>query len=68
MEQRQYQACLEESMEQDDVRFSYRLRSGRANSSNAINLLEYLGYDDDLVKNAREMVNRFEQQGEWICV
>lgn len=58
---------FEESMEQDDVRFSYRLKTGRANSSNAINLLERLGYDHKLVKEAREMVNRFEQRGEWTC-
>ena len=58
---------FEESMDQDDVRFSYCLKKGRANSSNAINLLEHLGYDDNLVIKAREMVNRFEQQGEWIC-
>ena len=58
---------FEESMEKDDVQFSYRLKAGRANSSNAINLLEHLGYDDTLVRKAREMVDRFEQQGEWIC-
>ena len=54
-------------MDQDDVRFSYCLKKGKANSSNAINLLEHLGYDENLVIKAREMVNRFEQQGEWIC-
>ena len=58
---------FEESMDQDDVRFSYCLKKGKANSSNAINLLEHLGYDENLVIKAREMVNRFEQQGEWIC-
>ena len=59
---------FEESMEGKDVVFSYELKEGRATSCNAIRLLENLGYDKRLIENAREMVNTFEEQGEWICV
>ncbi|MBR5596240.1 MAG: hypothetical protein IKW30_02405 [Lachnospiraceae bacterium] len=58
---------FEESMNQGDVVFSYHLMKGIAKSCNAINLLEHLGYDKDLIMNARNMVNIFETQGEWIC-
>ena len=37
---------FEEELKQEDVKFSYRLKAGRANSCNAINLLEYMGYDN----------------------
>ena len=58
---------FEESMIEEDVVFSYQLRKGRATSCNAINLLEHLGYDKNLIENARIMVRNFEEQGEWIC-
>ena len=40
---------FEESMVKGDVLFSYQLKPGRANSSNAIDLLANLGYDDKLI-------------------
>ena len=58
---------FEESMVKGDVQFSYKLKQGRANSSNAIDLLANLGYDGKIIEKARNMVNRFETQGEWIC-
>lgn len=58
---------FEEGMWQGDVSFSYQLKKGRATSCNAIHLLEYLGYNRDLIKKARQMVKKFEEQGEWIC-
>ena len=59
---------FEEAMMEQDVVFSYHLKEGRAMSCNAINLLENLGYHHNLIQNAREMVKKFEEQGEWICV
>lgn len=59
---------FEETMVEQDVVFSYQLKEGRAKSCNAINLLENLGYDHNLIQNARKMVKEFEEQGEWICV
>ena len=58
---------FEESLVKGDVQFSYKIKPGKANSSNAIDLLANLGYDDKIVDKARDMVNRFETQGEWIC-
>jgi len=58
---------FEESMSESDVAFSYQLKKGRAESCNAINLLEHLGYERELIQNAREMVKCFKEQGEWIC-
>ena len=58
---------FEESIIEDDVVFSYQLKAGRATSCNAIKLLEHLGYDKVLIDNAKMMVKKFEEQGEWIC-
>lgn len=58
---------FEESLIKGDVQFSYKIKPGRANSSNAIDLLANLGYDDKMIEKARAMVNRFETQGEWVC-
>ncbi len=58
---------FEESMVKGDVQFSYKLKPGRADSSNAIDLLANLGYDDTLIDKARKMVTYFEEKGEWIC-
>lgn len=59
---------FEEPLIEGDIQFSYQLKEGRAKSSNAIALLANLGYDDTIVKKAREMIVLFETQGEWICV
>ena len=59
---------FEESMVKGDVLFSYQLKAGRANSSNAIDLLANLGYNDTLINKARKMVTHFEEKGEWICM
>jgi len=59
---------FEESMVKGDVLFSYKLKKGRAKSSNAIDLLANLGYDYKIIEEARKMVTHFEEEGEWICV
>ena len=59
---------FEESLVQGDVLFSYKLKPGRAKSSNAIDLLQNLRYDNRLIEEARNMVAYFEEKGEWICV
>ena len=59
---------FEESLEKGDVLFSYKLKKGRAKSSNAIDLLANLGYDYKLIEEARKMVTYFEEKGEWVCV
>lgn len=40
-------------VDSDGLRFDYRLRPGRATTTNAIRLLEHLHYPDEIVENAR---------------
>lgn len=58
---------FEESLVKGDVQFSYKLKSGRARSSNAIDLLANLGYDNTMIEKTRKMASHFEKKGEWIC-
>lgn len=59
---------FEESLIKGDVAFSYKLKPGKAKSSNAIDLLANLGYDNTMIEEARKMVTYFNEQGEWICM
>ncbi len=54
---------FEELIEGNDIRFNYKLMPGRASTKNAIRLLSITGYDDELVKEADDMVHRFEETG-----
>lgn len=56
---------FEEEVQEDEVVFSYILKHGRASSRNAIRLLQMLGYDEGLVKSAREAAENFERTGVW---
>lgn len=56
---------FQEELAGGDVKFSYRLKSGRADSSNAIGLLEELGYGSEVTVGARRMIEEFEKKGEW---
>ena len=49
---------FEEQVEGDDVCFDYKLKQGRAVSSNAIKLLEIYGFPKELVKEAKKMVEK----------
>ena len=49
----------------EDVKFSYLLCDGKANSRNAIKLLKVLGYDETLVKDAENMATYFLETGKW---
>jgi DNA mismatch repair ATPase MutS len=54
-----------ETLDGDDVKFSYRLQEGPADSRNAIRLLRALGYDKDIADSAEERARRFEETGIW---
>ena len=54
-----------EEIADGDVRFSYRLLPGPSDSSNAIALLDMLGYDQSLVEGARRRADGFMQSGRW---
>lgn len=54
-----------EEVKDDDVLFSYKLLKGRATSRNAIKLLNVIGFDKEIVKNAENMAEQFINQGVW---
>lgn len=56
---------FEETIENGDIRFNYQLISGRAQSRNAIRLLEVMGYDKRVIKEAEGLAERFLETGEW---
>lgn len=56
---------FEEDLSDGDVKFSYKLMDGPATTRNAIRLLKQIGFDEDLVLRAEEMVKRQEETGVW---
>ena len=56
---------FEEQILDDEIRFDYRLKSGRATSRNAINLLRIMGYSPETVNAAVNMAERYIDTGEW---
>jgi DNA mismatch repair ATPase MutS len=49
----------------EDVKFSYKLLEGPADSRNAIRLLRALGYDPGIADRAEERAKRFMETGNW---
>ncbi len=49
----------------NDVRFDYRIKEGPATTRNAIKLLGVLGYEKELVEDARNMADNFLKMGSW---
>ncbi len=56
---------FEETIEENDVKFNYLLKEGKATSRNAIKLLSVLGYREDIVLKAEKRANLFLENGEW---
>lgn len=56
---------FEEQVTEDEVIFDYRLHEGRANSRNAIKLLQMLGYERQIIQNAEQSVQHFLDTGKW---
>ena len=56
---------FEEEIDGGDVRFSYKLKEGRAMTRNAIRLLGIAGYSKDVVDAAQKMAEDFVLSGEW---
>ncbi len=54
-----------EEIRNGDMEFSYRLLPGRADQSNAIKLLEEVGYDREIVECARACAAHFLKEGIW---
>lgn len=55
-----------EDLSEGDVRFSYKLNAGPADSRNAIALLKNLGYSEKITANAEAMVAEYEDKGTWV--
>lgn len=56
---------FEETIEEGDISFNYLLKKGRAQSRNAIRLLEVMGYDKCVIKEAEAMAESFLKTGKW---
>ncbi len=56
---------FEEQIQDDQIIFDYKLKSGRATSRNAISLLRIMGYSPETVESALKMAERYVQTGEW---
>lgn len=54
-----------EEVQGKDIFFSYRLQKGSADTSNAIRLLDAVGYDRAIVEQAIEQAERFLREGVW---
>lgn len=56
---------FEESISDDDIKFDYKLHKGRAQSRNAIKLLKFIGYDENIVLKAEARAERFLETSKW---
>lgn len=56
---------FEEEIQEKDVVFDYKLRTGRAMTRNAIRLLAMIGYDPKIIEAAQESAKQFEETGVW---
>jgi DNA mismatch repair ATPase MutS len=56
---------FEENITDKDIKFDYKLHSGRAQSRNAIKLLSFMGYDADIVEKASNRAADFINTGKW---
>lgn len=56
---------FEETIENGDISFNYLLKKGRAQTRNAIRLLEVMGYDERVIREAEALAERFLETGEW---
>lgn len=54
-----------EMLDGDDVKFSYKLLDGPADSRNAIRLLRALGYDPAIADRAEARAKHFMETGDW---
>ena len=57
---------FEEEIQEKDVVFDYKLRTGRAMTRNAIRLLQMMGYEEQIIKKASGQAENFLKTGKWI--
>ncbi|MBS6196266.1 MAG: DNA mismatch repair protein MutS [Clostridiales bacterium] len=56
---------FEEEVKDHDICFNYLLKEGRATTRNAIKLLEIIGYDPEIIREAQDAARVFEETGVW---
>lgn len=56
---------FEESIENNDIYFSYELLEGKAKTRNAIKLLQCMGFDNALIEEAEKRAEHFLTSGQW---
>lgn len=56
---------FEEEIKDGDVLFNYQLKSGRATTRNAIQLLKIMGYDSEIIAEAQRQADNFLNEGIW---
>lgn len=54
-----------EEVSKESVTFPYKINKGFCYNKNAIRLLDMLGYDKDIISDAKEKADRFEKEGTW---
>ena len=54
-----------EDVLENDIKFPYVLKKGRAESRNAIKLLNLMGYDEEITDAARNTAEKFTESGIW---
>lgn len=56
---------FDEDFVDDDVIFNYKFKEGKATSKNAIKLLEVMGFDENITKDAARLSDEFIASGKW---
>ncbi|MCR5420010.1 MAG: hypothetical protein K6E98_03275 [Lachnospiraceae bacterium] len=56
---------FEEVVSGNDIKFNYLLQEGSARTRNAIKLLKIMGYEENIIHDADDMVERFINTGNW---
>ena len=56
---------FEEEVKDGDMLFSYHLLPERAQTRNAIRLLELIGFSDNIIQKADKLAGNFLQTGKW---
>ena len=56
---------FEETIENDDIFFNYRLMKGKARTRNAIKLLGILGFEEKIIDKANNRAEEFVTKGVW---
>ena len=54
-----------EQITNHEIVFDYQIKDGPSKTTNAVKLLAYTGYDEEIIRNAEEMVSSFQKAGSW---